>query len=56
MNMTKPAAIALEIGGGALSLGALVRLFSRLSFGAMVTLAIGLCFLWAGRRLIKSSS
>jgi hypothetical protein len=52
-NILKPAAIGCQICGGVLSLGALVRLFTGFSFAALISLVIGVCFLWAGRRLFQ---
>jgi hypothetical protein len=50
LTLTKPAGVAFQIIGGIFVIGALARLLSGLSFGAVVALALGLWFMWEGRR------
>jgi hypothetical protein len=50
LTLTKPAGVALQIIGGIFVLGALARLFSGFSFGAIVALVVGAWLMWEGRK------
>jgi hypothetical protein len=56
LTLTKPAGVALQIIGGIFVIGAVARLLSGFSFGALVALAVGAWLMWEGRRPASRSS
>jgi hypothetical protein len=50
LTLTKPAGVAFQIIGGIFVIGAVARLLSGFSFGALVALAVGAWLMWEGRR------
>jgi hypothetical protein len=50
LTLTKPAGVAFQIIGGIFVIGAVARLLSGFSFGAVIALAVGAWLMWEGRR------
>ena len=56
MTIAKCTGVTMIVIGGVMVLGSLWSLFIAFSISAMMALAVGICFIWAGQGLLVNQA